>query len=779
MQLTTDNFKYPYHQEEIVKKHHATYEKWKWIVLIGCFFLQMFPYCVSVNLTKVFAGDEWIKWMNGNPVYIGLGFTVATIVASFAAPFIAKLFNKDISMRLIYGIGVTAATLGFGMIGLNALIPTSARHIPVVVAILWTGNIISQIGIIIFSGLGINNLIIRWWPSNKRGLAFGLAFAGGSAGNIWMQYLVGQLSSIFHNNPGQGNAYQPAGEPHLQFLTYLIFALIGLVFGLLVILVICRKEIPPVYMFEKTIKEIHEEQQQQSVNFLYTKNYPGYWLLCIGFMMIQIASIQSSQSSAILNFYVLAPNGQSDQYNVFVQHTGIVYGVACLIGNIAGGILSQKLKPNNGLLIACCLQLMAIFTILYAIYIPNLVFLYYILQGLCCYIYTSLPSMMCGTLYGKQYSNSHIAILGMFTGIGFAITNSTYGFIVGDYAQDVNQWFGYEIHGNVPRLLIFCIVFLIVGSILAYTSSTIMLKKGVSGLKEYSPTKYSQIIFWKHAAAMEFCVLAKIWFNKDVKLAEKNQDDYQAISKVINHHYHKVYSSPQKACIAHIYCYHCLPNNCSPSDVQFLVTSNVIAYHDMQWDITDTTLCAWQSDSCNDWFFKGSKKQRLNTLHWQNINQRIDAKLAKKIKTLNTKIARINAESIDSEQQSKYEHESSIKYQKYATAREKLMQVSAMDEWKRFEKEYWLIIKMDKALALKTKLINAKEAKLKAVNQKIIVAQYSANLEKQQQLDGYHLLNDYYQNPSQHCQHLIDKKIALIETQKQAKKQKRQCSKKN
>ncbi len=462
-----------------------------------------------------------------------------------------------------------------------------------------------------------------------------------------------------------------------------------------------------------------------------------------------------------------------------MQHTGIVYGVACLIGNIGGGIISQKLKPNNGLLIACCLQLMAIFSILYAIYIPNLVFLYYVLQGLCCYIYTSLPSMMCGTLYGKQYSNSHIAILGMFTGVGFAVTNSTYGFIVGDYAQDVNQWFGYEIHGNVPRLLIFCIVFLIMGSILAYVSSTVMIKKGVAGLKEYSPTKYSQIIFWKHAATMEFCVLAKVWFNKDIKLTNKNQDAYPAVHKMLNRYYRHEYSAQQKALMAHVYCYHCLPTDCAQFDLQPLITNHIIERNQNQWNISAPTLCAWQSDARNDWFFQTSKQQKLNTLHWQKVDQQIDAKLAHKTKILKAKLTHLNATTIDAQKQAVYEQRSVTDYQKYAQAHDQLIHTPDMDEWKRFQKEYWLLVKMDKALGLKTKLADAQAAQVNAINQKIMIAQYTANLEKQQQLDGYHLLNDYYQNPQQHCQNLIDKKIALIESQKQAKKEKRQHSKKN
>ncbi len=290
--ITKQDLGFTYNADIIIKKHKQSYEKWKWIVLIGCFLLQMFPYCVSVNLAKNLY-PEIIYWLDNNNFLFTFGYTLATIFSSIAGPFIAKLFNKKISLRLIYGIGASAACLGFMMYGINAIIPNTFRTVPIATTIWWVCNIIIQIGLVIFSGLGINNLITRWWPDNKRGFAFGVAFAGGSAGNIWMQYLMANLITKFQNGPNKEGIYQPAGEPHLQYLTYVILGSIGLVAALIIIMVICRKPIAPVCMFEQEIKAANASQQ--SVTLLNTKSYPAYWILCIGFMLIQMSSLLNQE----------------------------------------------------------------------------------------------------------------------------------------------------------------------------------------------------------------------------------------------------------------------------------------------------------------------------------------------------------------------------------------------------------------------------------------------------------------------------------------------------
>ncbi len=708
--ITKQDLGFTYNSDIIIKKHKQSYEKWKWIVLIGCFLLQMFPYCVSVNLSKVFA-PEWLYWLNGDSSWIGIGYTIATVVSSFVGPFIAKLFNKQISMRFIYGLGVSAACLGFATFGINALIPNIS--VPWAVTFLWSGNVISQIGLVIFSGLGINNLISRWWPDNKRGFAFGVAFAGGSIGNIWMQPLLAKLTEVFNNIPTVDSSglqiYQPPGQEHLQYLTYFIFAAIGLVFGLTSAMIICRKQIAPTYVFEQEVKAA-VESQKESVSLLNTKKYPPYWILCIGFMLMQMSSVQSAQSSTILNYYVLTGANRTADYKTFTAYTGIVYGVSCLFGNFGGSMLSQKLKPNNGILIGGLLQILAMIIMLYSVVNPELVYLYYVLQGLAAFMYTSIKSILCGNLYGKQHSNSHIAILGLFVGIGFALTNSLYGVVLGNTKTDITYFMGYETKGNAPALLFYCIGLLSTGMILAYFASIAISKRGIKGMIEYSPTKYSEIILWKHSFMINLTVLFLKWFNIDLRqnkwLIKRHQKKMARFTKVTNG------TSKQSQAIEH-----CLK-------------------------------------------------------HTNFVNEKLDKKLSAKVEKLNSKIQIMNKEEVDLKKQSKLKQKSIDKITKYTSLREQLLNTPFDNQWKMYQKEYRYLEQIEEARTLETKLQDKLDAKKQALQKKIGTVQYVTSFEKEQHTHGYELLKDYYNNPYEHVNKLVDKKLSDIATKKQKAKNK-------
>ena len=188
-----------YDHQSLTKTRTKEQKKWMWIVLFGCFLLQMFPYCVAMNLTNVFVGSDWNVWTQGNTTIIGLTFSIGSVISALVGPLIARIFNKKISMRFIYSLGIFVAMIGFFGASFIVFIPESQRNLPIVSAILWITNAIKQIGVMVFSGLGVNNLISQWWPAEKRGFALGLAFTGGSLGNIWMQQLIGHLSQVFGN----------------------------------------------------------------------------------------------------------------------------------------------------------------------------------------------------------------------------------------------------------------------------------------------------------------------------------------------------------------------------------------------------------------------------------------------------------------------------------------------------------------------------------------------------------------------------------------------------
>lgn len=525
-------FYHEYDVDEINKEREKQRNKWKWIILIGCFLFQMFPYCVAVNLTNVFVGSDWIHWAQNNSTIVGLTFTIGSIVSTILGPMIAKLFNKTISLRFIYSIGVITAMIGFIGISINALIPYESRSLPVVIVILWIFYAISQVGVMIFSGLGVNNLISTWWPANKRGVALGFAFAGGSLGNIWMQQLLGVLGKEFGNVAGSN--YNENGQ---QWITYVILGSMGLVVGMAIVMFTCKKPLPSIDILGEIKqanpfksdcvscgREFNEKpislQSNDFATFLDVKKYPVYWILAIGYLILEMGTVPASLNGLIISHSIIVAHPNLN-YNTIMAIGGTLFGVSCLIGNFCGGILNDKLGPNKSIALAGSLQCLSIFCLMYGVKEPIVVYIYFFISGLSVYVYTSTPAFISGRLYGAKNSNFHMAILGIFVAFGFALVNSISGVIVGPTnTTNIHQMFGQNTEGNIFALLMFALICMGLGTIIVVWCSTIIMNKGIKGLKDYSPTKFSQIIFFKNSLFIKLTVWKILIKRKDFRSEE-------------------------------------------------------------------------------------------------------------------------------------------------------------------------------------------------------------------------------------------------------------------
>ena len=74
---------------------------------------------------------------------------------------------------------------------------------------------VSQVGCIMFSGLGVPFIISHWFPNNGKGKALGIAFSGGSIGNVFLQPITSHLLA--------------ASGPSTS---YIIFGLLSLIVGI-------------------------------------------------------------------------------------------------------------------------------------------------------------------------------------------------------------------------------------------------------------------------------------------------------------------------------------------------------------------------------------------------------------------------------------------------------------------------------------------------------------------------------------------------------------------
>ncbi len=693
-----------YDNQKLREQSKKEQSLWMWLILLGCFLFQMLPYCVALNLTNVFA-TTWTKWLGGNITLMSLTFTVGALSAAFVGPSIAKMFSKKINMRLVYAIGVITAMAGFFGSSINAFVGGDHKDKAVVAAILWISNILSQAGVMIFSGLGVNNLISKWWPAERRGFALGIAFMGGSLGNIWMQQLVGLLNDKY------GTPTKSIHFSSTEWVPYLVMAAIGLVGGLLIVAFACRKPIPPIpqdpLMSEKEQKVIKSQcigcsseievngkaasnQKPLEASPLVTQKYPVYWILGVGYLILQMGTIHASMNgNMIANSTCLHT---TTSYNSIMSLGGTLFGVSCLIGNFMGGVLNDKIGPHRSIAIAGLGQVAAILCLMLSVKSYALVYVYFILAGLSVYVYTSTPSFISGKLYGAGQSNAHMGILGIFIAVGFAIVNSITGALTGDAnAENIQHMFGEETYGNIQNLGIFAIVCMGVGTIIVVICVTMTMNKGIKGLIEYSPTKYSRIVF-KYSAQIKVAINRIAIFKKDFRKEEKAIEKYNA--KVA-----KLDAAKQNA--------------------------------KLQKDV-------------------------------EKINAQIEkskVKLDKKLESIKAKLQKTSDTPINESKQQANVAKADKKVSVLNQKMDKFKQTEFKTDWARYKKEYELVDKINYVNGLRTKLQDEKDQKIAGFNKKLQVQQYIYQYNVGKLKEGAQLLEQYYSNPYAHYYLLIDKAL--------------------
>ncbi len=790
--INQNNLTFSYNSKIIKQKAKKEYEQWKWIVLFGCFLFQMFPYCVALNLSNVFTGSDWIAWTQGNATIIGLSFTIGSMAAAIVGPFIAKIFGKHINMRLVYGLGVTLAMIGFASVSINAMLPENVRSLSVVTVILFVSNAISQIGVMIFSGLGINNLISKWWPHEKRGFALGLAFTGGAVGNIWMQQLVGALSKLFGNTLyiGKGNVldygydaiHGYAQNPLFvnQYVTYLIMASIGLICGIMIVLFACRKPMPSIDIFNVNETNIEFKNKTNNTNKLEasplnTFKYPIYWILLIGYFLIQMGAIHNSTKGNFVQ-NALANNYDID-YSQVMAIGGTLFGVACLVGNFSGGILNDKIGPTKSIFFAGLIQGLAVFCLMLSIKSPYLYYLYSIMSGISIYIFTSTPSYICGKLYGSGQSNNHMAILGMFTAVGFAVVNSIWGSLTGELkVSNSHTLFGLTTYGNLFVLEIFSLLCLVIGSIIVSICCSLILKKGIKGLLDYSPTKYSYIIFIKYSFYIFIsCLLIDIlgfdfrntnfFANKIKSKKSKNKliHYFKNVENGIKQYYPNL-NDEQIKVLTYIASYKQITKTqliqyikCDLQTIDSLLKLNLI---DQNICLNIETIYFVHNQDSLDKLLNKYSTIKKEMLRIDSQLKRITLKTNKKISKINGLISKFNNQQIDGNNKPITALLAENKIKKIEAKKTLLFsKVQNSDDWTKYKCEYNYLEKLYYLNRTKNILEIKKEEKLATLNKKLNIAYYISNYNSVKEIEGHDLLINYYLNKVDHYNDLITKKV--------------------
>lgn len=374
------------------------------LIIVGCMLLQAIPFGMAQNVQPLFI-PELHDTFNFPIAEIGLIFTFGAVASSLVSPIAGKFYDK-VATKTMMGIGVIVCSIGlFG----NAFSHELWQFI--------VSNAITQIGCVIFSGLGVPYLIGLWFDKHQKATALGIAFAGGSIGNFFLQPIVSNLFNSFKINQ-----------------VYLICAIVAVVVGVLVILFMIKNRKDTVVETENA-EDTASTVQLKGIGSKRTMKLPMFWILCMGMFFVGLNIAAQSQQYANYFKSLNIDNAQ-------IGFVGSTFAIACLLGNVGGGVIFSKFGVFKATFLAFILQILSVGSMLLLKSTGAMAFGYIwaILYGITVFIYMSGPAIIMQDLFGMKESSVNLGMFSIFFAIGFALGNVVFGYFVDNFGFEA-AWF--------------------------------------------------------------------------------------------------------------------------------------------------------------------------------------------------------------------------------------------------------------------------------------------------------------------------------------------------
>ncbi|CAM4028658.1 conjugated bile salt MFS transporter [Catellicoccus marimammalium] len=412
------------------------------MIVFGCMLLQAIPYGIAQNVPPLFI--NYLKQDFGfSLASIGFIFTIGAVASSLVAPFGGKFYAK-FSTKLVMVGGLIFSAIG---LFLNAIATQ--------LWLFYVANAIIQIGCVVYSGLGVPYLIGTWFDEKSKAKALGIAFAGGSIGNFFLQPLFANLLNKLAKNSVAG-----------LHKVYLYAAIAALVVGIVVLFTMIHDRKMATSSQQNTSSEQKQEMPQlRGIGAAATRKLSSFWILASGMFFIGLnVSAQSMQYANYFDSLHLSA--------AIVGTVGSTFAIACLVGNVGGGVLFSKFGVFHSANIAFVLQLLSAGAMIVLGLNPHMTWLAYVwavLYGFTVFIYMSGPAVIVQDLFGMKESSETLGIFSIFFAIGFAIGNVIFGFVA-------------DSMGYVPAW-ISVIVFIVIGYLIL-----------CSMIKKISKEKYAEVL---------------------------------------------------------------------------------------------------------------------------------------------------------------------------------------------------------------------------------------------------------------------------------------------
>ena len=157
----------------------------------------------------------------------------------------------------------------------------------------------------------------------------------------------------------------------------------------------------------------------------------GFKLVAFGFFCVGI------YSAALATQY---PNYLHQNHHVNTGTIGSLFSMCSFVGSIVGGFLFDKIGPFKTMLAGGILTLCANMSLVFALDVTPLAYVFAICKGLSIFTYTMGPALLVGKLFGNKDYAGVLGMVQLLFGLGFALGSSLFGVLVSSFGYTI-AWY--------------------------------------------------------------------------------------------------------------------------------------------------------------------------------------------------------------------------------------------------------------------------------------------------------------------------------------------------
>lgn len=385
-----------------------------WVVAVGAFFIMAMPFAIVFLAHSVFLRPV-TEARGFSLTEFSFVFTIVAVTTAVTSPFMGRLIHK-VDIRYVMAICGAVVSIAFSMLGFA----TSLWHFYGLAAILG----IFATGV---TQIPIANIITNWFPCKSKGVATGIAFAGGNVGSFITVLIASRLIPTI--------GYQR---------TYFIFGGTMLIVTIFVSIFIIRSK--PADKGQLPYGMTQAEGQGSNLNVRQDMLLDGdtlkevkkttvFWVFIVAIILLGVvfAGIQTHIPSYMQSV------GHSMKFASIVTSIVAITGI---ISNVCIGVLLEKGGLRLGLTIVGMFMVLSVMALLLGAR-PAFAVTFAVLFGLFASIASMGPSYLTSQMFGRKDYGSIFGFVMMFFQLGGAVGPTFSGFIYDRTGGYTITWFIY------------------------------------------------------------------------------------------------------------------------------------------------------------------------------------------------------------------------------------------------------------------------------------------------------------------------------------------------